>query len=352
MFEYSQKIILSTPSDITIGWSHEIVSPVFFCAIHLPGLQIDRYEIDIDGFRLRRLPWIQWSVLERTDESERIKREFEEGLQTFCLFNQNDLTGECVSSIETQDKLSRKLNVLVSALRLLKPGRVIDPSGSVRYTRIGSINTRCVGRFGRGLLGNDIHDRYCLNEIDNTYLHRIIADLNHPDVLSDSTIGLAIRSFDRSYGYTLILGERLAFLFSALEATFGEYKKQNRPIPKVSLGKVASMVSRSLAAGDVESFFDDKNRGQLLRNTVAHGGIDTHPEFATTAETIIEATVRDGLRSLLRFSAIKSSSTSALEAICPGLSNEPTKLAFQRVLSFAAKGSVEANSIVSLIKLD
>lgn len=86
MAEYSFTQTQFPPGSMEENWYKRLLKSDAFCAIHIPGLQIPfLVSIQINDFCLERLSWMQWVLFERTDEAERLKLEFEQGLHTFLI---------------------------------------------------------------------------------------------------------------------------------------------------------------------------------------------------------------------------------------------------------------------------
>lgn len=351
MAEYSISPAIFPHGSMEEEWYREVQSSDAFCAIHLPGLQIPfNMPISLNDVHLERFTWMQWVLFERSDEASRLKIEFDHGLHTFltCRVSKEIPLKFELDSILLQKKKS--VQDFTSALRLLKEGTIIDPSSSVQYVRKKDRNLRHIGTYGRGLIEANLKNKYMLDAKTLSLLPVMIEALTAHEVTDDPTIGLAIRSFDRSYGYSLEHDEKLAFLFSALEATFGEYRKQSRPKPRISIGKAASLVSCAANTASIAIFLDDAEKGKKLRNLIAHGSTESVAGISCDIEVTLREIIRDGLRCLIIFAAQKTSFENDLDSIQVGLSHEPAKLAFQILLGYAGNGNATALKILTHIK--
>lgn len=330
-----------------------MLAPAFLHALHIPGLELESSKMLVAGLSLRRLDWVEWFVLENGDTAERLKADFEEGSHTFLVVNRPDFQGDDAAADVLADSDMTTLQHLVTALRVAKPGELLDPLGSMRYERIRSRNRRTPGHFGRQLFERQSVLPYALQKGDVTEIEAILGDLCHPDVANDRTIQLALRHFDSSYDHYLDVEERLLHAFTALEATFGEYKKSARPVAGVSLGRSASALWRNSVGNTFASFLDDKNQARGLRNAAAHGDFNdwTDTEINAMIERLREV-LRVGLRHLLRLAARRANLTSELESVAPGLGTVPGKVAFQHVLGHAANASVGAVTLLEQLFLE
>ncbi|UHH33041.1 hypothetical protein LUW10_14950 [Pseudomonas veronii] len=339
------------PGSMEEKWYQALPREGAFSAIHVPGLLIPfQMPIRVGDILLERFSWNQWVLFERTDEATRLKLEFDRELHTF-------LTCRVATIVPLRSGLEavhlrqkKRIQNFTSALRLLKEGTIIDPYSSVHYIRQGDFTRREIGTFGRGLIEADLSNKYILDAKTLKLLPELLSALSESAITQDPTIGLAIRSFDRSYGYSLEHEEKMAFLFSALEATFGEYQKKNRPKPRVTIGKAASMASCSAATADIADFLDDAEKGRKLRNTIAHGSSEPLVGISADADLMLREIVRDGLRCLIIFATRKSALSTQLESLQKGLSLEPAKLAFQSLLGYASTGNAAALKIIADIQ--
>jgi hypothetical protein len=324
--------------------------PKFVHALHVPGLELTRQTTEIAGLPLRRLRWVEWMVLEHGATAEALYGEFQDGLHSFAVIDRRDFCGDDAEAEALAIRDVAMLRHVVSALRLVRPGALLDPEGSMRYERRGPKNRRTPGRFGRQMFEREYTRKYVLGDTDALAACAIAADLIHPEVSDERTIQLAVRHFDASYNHTLDNEERLLHLFTSLETTFGEYKKNARPVSGATLGKSAAILWPSATRASVADFLDDKAQARGLRNAVAHGDLGgrTSAQVDADIERLREA-LRFGLRTLLRFSARRSSLVAALGGISTGLGALPPKAAFQHVLGHAAKGSAAARHLLAAL---
>lgn len=330
-----------------------IISPAFLHALHVPGLRLESPGMMVSGLSLRRLEWLEWLMLENNDTAERLKAEFEEGEHTFLVVDRADFRGDHESADALADGDVTMLHQLVTALRIAKPGELLNPAGSMRYQRTRDLNVRTPGNFGRQLFERTSTRPYRLQKSDVPIIEAIYKDLCHPDVTNDRTIKLALRHFDASYDHYLDIEERLLHTFTALEATFGEYKKSARPVANVSLGRSASALWRNGLGAAFASFLDDKYQARGLRNAAAHG--DFNGWKSTEIDAMIEQlreVLRTGLRHLLRLAAQRTNLISKLELVAPGLGTVPGKVAFQHLLGHAAKSSTLAITLLEQLFLE
>lgn len=320
-----------------------LVSPAFVHALHIPGLELEHPAMMVADLGLRRLDWIEWWMLEDSDIAERLKAEFEHGLHTFLVVERPEFQGDESAADDLASGDAEMLHRLVTALRIAKQGDVHDHSCSMQYTRTRDLNKRTPGLFGRNLFESDMAKKYVLRADDVALVEAIMADLSHSEVVGERTIQLALRHFDASYDHYLDREERLLHAFTALEATFGEYKKQARPIKDVSLGKSAAALWPQAAGINIAKFLDDKEQARGLRNAAAHGDLTNWPpkQIDTIIEKLREV-LRIGLRYLLKMTAQRKILGTELERISIGLSSMPAKAAFQHMLSHAAHGSSSA----------
>ncbi|WP_431264051.1 hypothetical protein ACQ859_30060 [Roseateles chitinivorans] len=327
-----------------------LADPAFLHVLHMPGLELPQTRAQIAGIGLRPLRWVEWLVLEHTATAEALKAEFEHGRHSFAVVERTDFTGDDAQAEAMGADDLAALQRVVSALRLVKSGDLLDPAGSVRYERRGSLNRRYVGHFGRQLFEPEHARTYVLGKADVVAAEVIAADLAHPQVAADRTIRLAIRHFDASYDHTLEARDRLLHLFTSLEATFGEYKKQARPVTGASLGQSAAALCPSATRAATTNFLDDKAQARGLRNAVAHGDLDDRdPAQLDAAVERLRSVLRVGLRGLVRFAARRHGSTVTLDSISAGLGALPPKAAFQHVLGHAAKGSIAARDLLAAL---
>ncbi|NVZ92445.1 hypothetical protein HX813_29880 [Pseudomonas yamanorum] len=320
-----------------------LISPTFVHALHIPGLVLEHPAIMVANLNLRRLEWIEWWILENSDVAERLKAEFENGLHTFLVVERPDFQGNDAAATVLESGDAERLHLLVTALRIAKQGLLRNPSGSMQYTRRHDLNKRTPGLFGRSLFEPDMAKQYKLRADDITLVEAIMADISHPEVVEERTIQLALRHFDASYDHYLDREERLLHAFTALEATYGEYKKQARPIKGISLGQAAAALWPQVTGVHISKFLDEKTQARGLRNAAAHGDFTNWPSKQT--DVMIEQLreiLRVGLRCLLKMAVQKKSLKNELENISLGLSSTPAKAAFQNVLSNAARGSSSA----------
>ena len=351
MAELSATLAQFPPGSMEEKWYQALPRGAAFSAIHMPGLRIPfQMPILLGDIHLERFSWMQWVLFERTDEASRLKLEFEKGSHTFltCRVSKTVPLSSAPEAVHLRQKKS--IQNLTSALRLLKEGTIIDPYSSVHYIRQGNLTRREIGTFGRSLIEADLSNKYMLDAKTLKLLPDLLSALSESAITQDPTIGLAIRSFDRSYGYSLEHEEKMAFLFSALEATFGEYRKQSRPKPRVTIGKAASIVSCSAATAGIADFLDDADKGRKLRNTIAHGSSEPLVGISADADLMLREIIRDGLRCLIIFATRKSALATQLESLKAGLSLEPAKLAFQTLLGHASTGSAAALKIIADIQ--
>lgn len=324
-----------------------LVNPAFVHILHIPGLELGVSSMTVAGLSLRRLDWIEWLIIENGDIAERMKGEFGEGCHSFLVADRPDFRGgeTAAGDLATCDMAS--LNLLVTALRLFKPGELLNPDTSVQYQRRGSLNSRSVGRSGRNLFNLNRARQYLLQKDDGVQIEALMHDLSHPEVSGDSTIRLALRHFNYSYDHHLDIEERLLHVFTALEATFGEYKKSARPVSGVSLGRSAAALWPAGSSNTVAAFLDDKTQARGLRNAAAHGDFSgwTHLQIETMIERLREV-LRVGLRHLLRMASHRATLVTDLECVFTGLSAIPVKSAYQKTLGYAANGSSLAATLL------
>ncbi len=327
-----------------------LADPKFVHALHVPGLELTQEKTEIAGLPLRRLRWVEWMVLEHGATAEALLDEFQDGLHSFALIDRRDFGGGDAEAEALASSDVAMLRRVVSAMRLVKPGALLDPEGSMRYERRGPENRRTPGRFGRQMFEPEYARKYVLGDTDAVAARAIAANLVHPEVSEERTIQLAVRHFDASYNHALDVEERLLHLFTSLEATFGEYKKHARPVPGATLGKSAAILWPSATRRSIADFLDDKTQARGLRNAVAHGdfGGRTPAQVDADIERLREV-LRVGLRTLLRLSARRLSLVAALGSISTGLGALPPKAAFQHVLGHAAKGSAAAQHLLAAL---
>lgn len=312
---------------------------------HLPGLELADPAMQVAGVWLQRILWTDWATLEHRGDALRLHGEFIKAGHVFCCVNLSEKNLKGRSAEEVECVCQNALLILIAALRVHKTGQVTDPRFSNRYLRVEEVNTRRVGPYGARLLGSPPEPRYHVDTRDLAEIAFLHQHLQTLFLARDPGVMLALRSFGFSYGYGLSGAEKLAFCFSALEATYGEYRKQNRPNPRVTLGAAAAVVSREADPAALITFLD--NAGRDLRNQVAHGDVSVAHETGDTVILRLEGIVRDGLRVLIVFTSEQSRLATQLEAIEAGLGSVAPKLAFQKLLGHAAKGSARALSVVA-----
>ena len=329
-----------------------LAEPKFVHALHIPGLELTQDNIEIAGLPLRRLRWVEWSMLEHGATAEALLGEFQEGLHSFVLIDRKEFAGDADAAEALVNRDAAMLRRIVTALRLVKADILLDPEGSMRYQRRGSLNLRTPGLFGRQLFEPKYSRTYVLSGTDAAAAEAIVADLIHPTVSGDQTIQLAIRHFDASYDHTLDDESRLLHLFTSLEATFAEYKTHTRPVPGASLGQSAATLWATAAREGIASFLDDKSQARGLRNAVAHGnfGERTLAQVHTDIDRLREI-LRSGLRMLIRLAARHTTLITTLESVSTGLGALPPKATFQHLLGHAAKGSVEAKKLLTVLSV-
>jgi hypothetical protein len=329
-----------------------LAAPKFVHALHIPGLELTRDNTEIAGLVLRRLRWVEWMILEHGATAEALQLEFEQGLHSFVLIDRKEFAGDSDAAEALANCDVAMLRRIVSALRLVKAGILLDPEGSMRYQRLSSLNIRTPGVFGRLLFEPKYSRTYVLSETDAAAAEEIVADLAHPTVAGDRTIQLAIRHFEASYDHTLDDEDRLLHLFTALEATFAEYKTHTRPVPGASLGESAATLWPTATREGVARFLDEKSEARGLRNAVAHGNLGgrTPAQVNTDVERLREI-LRLGLRMLVRLTSRRNGLITALENVSTGLGALPPKATFQHLLGHAAKGSVEAKKLLTILSV-
>lgn len=329
-----------------------LAAPKFVHALHIPGLELTRDNTEFAGLVLRRLRFVEWMMLEHDATAQALRTEFEEGLQSFVLIDRKDFAGDDDAAKALVNCDVTMTRSIVSALRLVKDGTLLDPEGSMRYQRRGTENNRTVGMFGRQLFESNYSRMYVLGDTDVAAAESIVADLIHPTVSADRTIQLAIRHFDASYNHTLDDEGRLLHLFTSLEATFAEYKTHTRPVPGASLGQSAAALWPAAAREGIARFLDEKSQARGLRNALAHGDIGTRTpaENNTDVERLREI-LRSGLRMLVRLASRHTGLITALESVSTGLGALPPKAAFQHLLGNAAKGSIEAENLIAKLSV-
>lgn len=331
---------MSGPPPIGVGL------PAFLAVFHLPGLALDEPVLEVvPGIWVQRITWADWRMVAHGGDAERLYREFEQAGHVFLSVNAPDYTGGETGAEQGREIIRSAVLELVTALRLHKSGPLIDPRFSQQYLRVGSLNVRIPGPYGARLLEYPQNPRYLLNTADLAdlaVLHRNVVAVAQ---IADPGIALALRAFGFSYGYGLTVPQRLAYLFVALEAVFGEYRKQNRPTPRVTLGAVAAMVSREDDTAALQAFLDDAQAARRMRNAVAHGDISGTPTASDPVVPRLEDIVRDGLRALIAFAAEYATLQPHIEAIETGMGALPPKAAFQKLLSHAAKDHAMAKAM-------
>lgn len=327
-----------------------LVHPKFVHALHIPGLELTQDNTEIAGLTLRRFCWVEWMILEHGATAEALRDEFEDGLHSFALIDRKDFAGDADAAKALASCDVSTLRRIVSALRLVKAGGLLDPEGSMRYQRRGSLNSRTPGRFGRNLFEPTYSRTYVLGKADADAAEAIAADLIHPTVSVDRTIQLAIRHFDASYDHALKVEDRLRHLFTSLEATFAEYKAHCRPVPGASLGKCAAILWPTADRREIASYLDDKSQARGLRNALAHGDVGggTSAQVNADVERLREI-LRLGLRILLKLASRQPGLFTALESVSTGLSALPPKAAFQHLLGHAAKESMAAQQLLAAL---
>jgi hypothetical protein len=337
---------MTEPPSIGAGY------PAFLAVFHLPGVELADPVMQVAGLWLQRISWRDWIMIEHKEDAFRLYGEFHKAEHVFFSVNltEEEVAGHTAEYV--QSVCERELLVLVAAMRIHKAGQAIDPRLSTRYLRVKELNSRRPGPYGPRLLEFPAEPRYRIEADDLTDISFLHLRLEHLFAASDPGVMLALRSFGFSYGYGLSGAQKLAFLFSALEAVFGEYRKQNRPTPRVTLGTAAALVSREPNQAVVAAFLDSPSGARGLRNQVAHGDVNVTPEVDDPLILRLDGIIRDGLRTLVVFATEQVALAPQLDGIETGLGNAPPKLAFQKLLGHAAKGSPAALSIItSLPKL-
>jgi hypothetical protein len=305
--------------------------------------------MEVAGIWIRQLRWSDWNLIENSDDAWRLHREFHEAGHVFCTLVLDDFAGTSIEADDFRTSCELALLQLITAMRLHKTGPAIDPRYSTRYVRMGSLNLRTYSDYGTRLLEFPPDARYLIEEGDLSEIAFLAEKLEAIAQAPDSGIQLALRNFGFSYGHGLSTTQRLAFLFTALEAVFGEYRKENRPSPKVTLGAAAAAITREAPANSLKGFLDGASAARGLRNKVAHGSLSAPLEGDDPIIQRLENAVRDGLRALVVFAAERSSLKPQLDQIQAGLSSTPPAAAFQSLMSHAAKGSQAARAVLKCI---
>ncbi|MGN6275207.1 MAG: hypothetical protein ACTHNP_04650 [Solirubrobacterales bacterium] len=327
--------------------SLEVASPPFLAAFHLPGLLLSDPVLEVaPRVELREITYQDWLMLEHSDLAFELSHAFTTGNHAFYVAALTDFAGTTEEAKLLLGVLLGELRWILTALRLHKAGPLIDPAQSVIYLRTGSLNLRAPGLYRHHLFGAN-EDRYGLTAAECDRVAAILAQLRRYLDQPDPTVDLAFRHFEWSYRYALSPAHRATLLYTALEATFGEYSKAQRRAPKVTLGEAAAVVSRAADYDRVAAFLDDPERGRGVRNRLAHGVADGSSVPLSEVIPIVEDAVRDGLRALVGFVLLKPSIAAELEAVEADLSRRRPKDAFQGLLAYAARGSEEAVAILA-----
>lgn len=327
--------------------SPQVVSPPFLAAFHLPGLLLADPVLEVvPGVELREISFPDWLMLEHSDLAFELSHAFTTGHHAFYVAVFPDFAGTTEEAERLRDILLDELRWILTALRLHKAGPLVDPAQSVVYLRTGSLNLRRPGLYRHRRFEGD-QDRYALSAAECDQVAGIFARLRRYLDRPDPTIDLALRHFAWAYRYALSPEHRATLLYTALEATFGEYSKARRGPPKATVGEAAAVVSRAADRERLAAFLDDRERGRGARNALAHGVADGSPVPLSEVIPIVEDAVRDGLRTLVGFAPHMASIAGELEAVDAGLSQRAPKDAFQVLLAHAARGSAEATAILT-----
>lgn len=311
--------------------------PAFLAAFHLPGIRLAQPVVEVlPEIWFREISFQDWSMIENSDLAFELWYAFNQGRHAFCTVNIDDFEGTDDEAEGLRDLCLDNLRRILTAVRLHKPGAVADPSQSVLYMRVKSLNLRLPGLYRHNLFEYPIEDSCVLGAEDRDGIEMTFTRLERYRPEADETVDIALRHFDWSHRFGLTAAQRATLLCIALEATFGEYRREPRSAP--SLGRRAAAASRSDDPEALASFLDNRKGGRGVRNHLAHGSEGKPPVSLDRATPLLEGAVRDGLQALLAFIDTRRERTAELEALQPGLSRMGPKQAFQIVLRLTAEG--------------
>lgn len=175
----------------------------------------------------------------------------------------------------------------------------------------------------------------------------------------DTSVEIALESFNRSYGYQLNDTHRAANLFTALDAMLGGMSA--RKIGRVSINprgfarrvEAALRTARSPTfSGDPHNearWLDWKDGGRGIRNAIAHGKSQTVAAAAAESYDRLQAIVRTLLCQYLRFSVIWFSGRSWIATQLDIPPDSPLAAAYVKALEVEAKEPAASLSRPSLL---
>jgi hypothetical protein len=303
---------------------------------HMAGLALDTESQFVSGIHLSRIPWTEWGLVERREIVEECAGPFMQTEHIFACFGYGDpgVSGSALSEFvqSLRQMASERVRLLVWALRLYKSGTLIDPHHSVIYTRSGALNSRAPGLYRHRLL-EDATAQYKLPSHEVADVERLVGLLSVYEAYGEHLgVDIGLRAFNLSYTPYLRPAQRLVFLYTALEAVYGEYRKRPRG---VSLGSVAAVLAPPEEATSVREYLD--REGRALRNHVSHGST-TATDVDEDEVVIIEGAVRVGLRALVDFAVRFRTFEDDIADSVRGMDGQSPTQSFVALLAAAALG--------------
>ncbi|MDX2464155.1 MAG: hypothetical protein QNK31_06560 [Porticoccus sp.] len=261
-------------------------------------------------------------------------------------------------AIEEQgEKLVRIAHDTVTTLRLYRAGWFLQPELAffTFYAPDLPINNvvRSPGPYRQAFVtgtahlpmpgyGLSIHD--CSEKIDTPGPISIFWELiqSYRNFDGDTSIDIAIESFNHSYGYQLIPTQRVSNMFIALDAMLGGMNK--RKIGKVSIKqrgftrRVETALSTAkklpfLGAPHMEArWLNYKDGGRGLRNAIAHGEGQTVSSIAEESYDRLQAIIRVILCQYIQFFLLWSTEKSAIATRLDIPTESPLAAAYVKTL--------------------
>lgn len=267
---------------------------------------------------------------------------------------------------ERGPRLLEDARCAILALRLLKSGWFLTPELAEIAWSDGMHNQRRVGPYRQAMLGGEhMADQpgYVLSVEHLAGVSRPSTELTRLWLLGrqylssggNTAADVAVDNFHRSYGYQMSSRERVAFLFTSVDAMMGGMSARRIGSTKIEVrfrprleAALAALESRGAFAGAAESAAWLDDRGRAMRNAVAHGrGASIEPE-AQAGYPRLQIICRALLRLFLEFSLEWAHDPGSLrDSLGLSGSDSPVEV-FNRALEACSRGERSGAAALTL----
>jgi hypothetical protein len=268
----------------------------------IAGLQIGPGAVQAGNLLLVRCNRAEWETAERAYVFKDWHSQYYEANPVF-IVREYEPPFEADEMSPALDDLQSAGRRLVTALRLLKPGRLLEPAYTARFVVSDGFTVRKLGPYRTEYLTMPLDGlTWVMQEQEAVVIGRLVATIEAVESTLDTEGILAtIEQFNLAHTPLVSTALSVHLLLTAIAMVFAE-EGESAPRPGVSMYERALLIMRWASPRPldpaIESFYSE--RLQPLRNLVHHNALAERDVDLKEAQEMLAWALRLGIRLLLQ----------------------------------------------------